>query len=595
MSVGGGVGQGQGQGGVRAVRGFLRARSRTRSTSLDRYVTLFCLLMFAAVAGQPVSELLTDLAGAAGTVEPARMGAGVALLALGLAGFLAVARAAGPVMMTAPDASWLLLSPLDRRQVLGRTGRALLMVAVAAGLVLGLGLVAVLGAPDQLAWRVLGALVLGVSASLGAMALAVLARASQSWQVWLVVAMIALLVVAVVAVSGQARTVLAIASGAPLTAVAVAASLAAAGSALLAWQAWRAFGRIPAREIAAASTRGGHVADAATGVDPSALTWIAEDNHWRGRRLRSRRWPALPAAFATAWQDWRRLARRPGRLAFTLATAGLPALLAQAGGAPGMLGAVVLAGGLAVAASAATGARRDAANPALARLLGIGHRSTLAARAALPALLAALWTSAALAGLTLTAAPLSTAPAVAQATSSAAPVAGLPAHQANAAGPEASAAGAGTGVPEHGPSAVVPGTGVPEHGPSAVAPGAGAPGHGPGTGAREASVAGGGEGVAVVVLFGVLAAPGLAAGALRVVRRRPVDHSLPVIDTGAGPVPLGPVLWAVTGLDLTLVGCLPALLALSTAPPQPGPYLVAQAVTGAAALAGYVLRAGRAT
>ncbi|MEV5558657.1 DUF6297 family protein [Nonomuraea wenchangensis] len=531
VSAGGEVGAGQGLGGVRAVRGFLRARSRTRSTSLDRYVTLFCLLMFAAVAGQPVSELLTGLAGAAGTVEPARLGAGVALLALGLAGFLAAARAAGPVLMTAPDASWLLLSPLDRRQVLGRTGRALLMVAVAAGLVLGLGLVAVLGAPDQLGWRVLGALVLGTSASVGAMALAVLARASQSWQMWLVVAMVALLVVAVVAVSGQARTVLAVAAGAPLTAMAVAASLAAAGSALLARQAWRAFGRIPAREIAAASTRGGHVADAATGVDPSALTWIAEDNHWRGRRLRSRRWPALPAAFATAWQDWRRLARRPGRLAFTLATAGLPALLAQAGGAPGVLGAVVLAGGLAVAASAATGARRDAANPALARLLGIGHRPGLAARAVLPALLAALWTSAALAGLTLTNPTPSPAPAATLATSSSAPMTG----------------------------------------------------------------AGFGLGVAELVLFGVLAAPGLAAGALRMVRRRPVDHSLPVIETGAGPVPLGPVLWGVTGIDLALAGCLPALLALSTAPPQPGPYLVAQAVTGAAALAGYVLRAGRAT
>ncbi|MFF0773148.1 DUF6297 family protein [Nonomuraea wenchangensis] len=579
--VGAGGALDQGQGGVRAVRAFLRARSRTRSTSLDRYVTAFCLLMFAAVAGQPVSELLTGLAGTAGAVEPARMGAGVALLALGLAGFLAAARAAGPVMMTAPDASWLLLTPLDRRQVLGRTARALLMVAVAAGLVLGLGLVAVLGAPDQLAWRVLGALVLGVSASVGAMALAVLARASQSWQLWLVVAMVALLVVAVVAVSGQARTALAIAAGAPLTAVAVAASLAAAGSALLARQAWQAFGRIPAREIATASTRGGHVADAATGVDPSALTWIAEDNHWRGRRLRSRRWPALPSAFATAWQDWRRLARRPGRLAFTLATAGLPALLAQAGAAPGMLGAVALAGGLAVAASAATGARRDAANPALARLLGIGHRPALAARAVLPALLAALWTSVALAGLTLTAASPSPAPAVVQATSSAAPVAGIPAHRAGAAGPGASTAGTGASTAGTGTGAAGTGTGVPEHGPSAAGPGAG--------------VAGGGLGVAEVALFGVLAAPGLAAGALRVVRRRPVDHSLPVIDTGAGAIPLGPVLWAVTGLDLALAGCLPALLALATAPPQPGPYLVAQAVTGAAVLAAYVLRAGKAT
>ncbi|WP_157382896.1 DUF6297 family protein [Nonomuraea coxensis] len=569
------------QGGVRAVRGFLRERSRTRSTPIDRYVTAFCLLMFAAVAGQPVSEVLTGLAGPAGAVEPARVGAGVALLALGLAGFLAVARAAGPVLMTAPDASWLLLSPLDRRQVLGRTGRALLMVAVAAGLVLGLGLVAALGAPDQLAWRVLGALVLGVSASVGAMALAVLARASQSWQAWLVVALAVLLVVAVVAVSGQARGVLAVASAAPLTAVAVAATLAAAGSALLARQAWRAFGRIPAREIAAASTRGGHVADAATGIDPGALTWIVEDNHWRGRRLRSRRWPGLPAAlatawqdwpglpaaFATAWQDWRRLARRPGRLAFTLATAGLPALLAQAGGAPGMLGAVVLAGGLAVAASAATGARRDAANPALARLLGIGHRPALAARAALPALLAALWTSAALAGLALT----SAAPSQPSATTAVTTTATVPAPgSATTTVPAAAAAAAAAA----------------ERATGGVASGADA---------HEAGAAERGLSLAEVGLFGVLAAPALAAGALRMVRRRPVDHSLPVIDTGAGPVPLGPVLWGVTGIDLAAAGCLPALLALATAPPQPGPYLVAQAVTGAAALAGYVLRAGKAT
>ncbi|MGW5159277.1 DUF6297 family protein, partial [Nonomuraea wenchangensis] len=189
----------------------------------------------------------------------------------------------------------------------------------------------------------------------------------------------------------------------------------------------------------------------------------------------------------------------------------------------------------------------------------------------------------------------SPAPAVVQATSSAAPAAGIPAHRAGAARPEASAAGpgasttgtgasttgTGTGAAGTGASTAGTGTDVPEHGPSAAGPGAG--------------VAGGGLGVAEVVLFGVLAAPGLAAGALRVVRRRPVDHSLPVIDTGAGAIPLGPVLWAVTGLDLALAGCLPALLALATAPPQPGPYLVAQAVTGAAVLAAYVLRAGKAT
>ncbi|MEW9547975.1 DUF6297 family protein [Nonomuraea sp. NPDC050783] len=507
---------GGGAGSVREVRGFLRARSRARSTPFDRYVTGFSLLVLAAVAGQPVSEVL---AGLATSTDPARAGAGLALLALGLAAFLAAARAAGPVLLTAPDASWLLLSPLDRRRVLGRTGWALLAVAVGAGAVLGLGLLAALGAPDQLVWRALGALALGVSASVGATALAVLSRASQTWQVWLAAAVVTLLVLAVVAVGGQARTALAVAASAPLAAVAAAASGAALAAALLVRRAWAALGRIPAREIAAASTRGGHVANAAMGADPGVLTWIAEDNHWRARKLRSRSWPSLPAPLALAWQDWRRLARRPGRLAVTLATAALPAVLAEAGGTPGVLAAAVLAGGLAVAATAATGARRDADNPALARLAGVGRRPALAARALLPALLAAAWTTASLTGLATTWTT----------TTLTEPAAGV--HVA--AGP------------------------------------------------------------AVWWPFGLAMAPALAAGALRMARRSPVDHSLPVIDLGAGGIPLGPLLWAVTGLDLAVAGCLPALVALASAPAHPGGHLAAQAVAGAAVLAGYVLRSGR--
>ncbi|MCK2219895.1 DUF6297 family protein [Actinomadura sp. ATCC 31491] len=598
-------------------------------TSLDRYVTGFCLLMFAAVAGQPVSELVTGLAAHA---DPGRMGAGAALLALGLAGFLAAARAAGPVLVSGPDASWLLLSPLDRRQVLGRTVRALLMVAVAAGLVLGLGLLAVLGAPDQLVWRLLGALAAGVAASVGAMALAVLSRVSQSWQACLTVAVVALLVLAVAAVAGQARTVLAVAAGAPLGAMAAAAAGAVAAAALLAGRAWAALGRVPAREVVAASTRGGHVASAAMGVDPGTFTWIAEDNHWRARKLRSRRWPSMPAPLALAWQDWRRLARRPGRLAFTLATAVLPAVLAGAGAAPGPLAVAVLGGGLAVAASAATGARRDADNPALARLIGVGHRPALAARALLPALLSAVWTTAALVALTTLPTPAGAAgqtigsPA-AQTTSS--PAVGRTTGSSGGQMIGSSAAGRTIGSPAVAASSAMsgttgsadPGVGGPvgaarpgvgglgrDAGPGvgglgrAAGPAVSGPGGaaGPGSGRVVGGLVdgvGSGVGGASVSglwwLFGVAVAPALAAGALRMARRRPVDHSLPVIETGAGAVPLGPVLWAVAGVDLALAGCLPALLALTSAPSHPAGYLVAQAVLGAGVLAAYVLRAGK--
>ncbi|MEU7899974.1 DUF6297 family protein [Nonomuraea sp. NPDC049152] len=500
----------------------MRSRGRAPASLLDRYVALFALAVAAAVAGNPVSSAL---AGLAGRVEVAQVGPGVALVVLAYAGFVAAARAAGPVVVTAADAAWLVLSPLDRPGVLGRTGRVLLLVSVVVGAGLGLGLLAVLGAPDQLVWRLVAALVLGVSASAGGMALAVLGQASQSWHAWVTAGLVALLVVAVVAAGGQARGVLAAVAAAPLSAVTATASAAALASTLLIRRAWTALARIPSRTILAASTRAGHVATATVTLDPGALTWIAEDNHWRARNLRSRPWPSLswprsagspsPAwlriarrpgrlagPVALAWQDWVRAARRPGRLAALLATAALPAVLAGAGGAPAAVAASVLAGALAMAAGAASGARRDADNPSLARLAGVGHRQALAARALLPALLSGVWTATALTGLSL--------------------AGRLPA------GPW--------------------------------------------------------------WLFGPLAAPAIAAAALRMARRGPVDHSMPVIDTPGGAIPTGPLIWALIGVDLAVLGSLPAAVALVSQPHEIGGFLAAQAALGVAVLAGYVHR-----
>ncbi|NUW37538.1 hypothetical protein HTZ77_39980 [Nonomuraea sp. SMC257] len=566
------------------VRQFLRQR-RGSAGAVDRYVSGFGLALVAAIAGQPVSSLIASMAG---QTTPARMSAGLALVVLAFAGFVAAARAAGPVALSAPDASWLLLSPLERRGVLGRTARLLVVTAVVAGALLGLGLLAALGAPDGLLWRLAGALVLGVSVTVGAMALAVLEQASRVWDGWLGIALTALVTLAVVlstaavaaqtarpaltgtglttgtgllagsgpasgsewaagTVAGAAGVLPAVLHGvlgavgavaaAPPAVVAVAAVSAALAAALLVRQAWAALERMPVRTVLAASTRTAHVTRTATLLDPGALTWIAEDNHWRARRLRSRRWPSLPAPAALAWHDWRRLARRPGRLAAMAASAALPAVLAQALGItatgadlpPGMPGpatiapaaavatpsltavavtaGAVLAGALAVAAAVAAGARRDADNPALSRLAAVGLRPALAARAVLPALLTASWTAAALTGLSL--------------------VGALP----------------------------------------------------------------GGAWWA----FGPAIAPAVAAGSLRMARRRPIDHSMPIIDTPGGAIPTGPLFWALTGADVALVGCLPALVALLTPPDDLAGPLALQAVTGAAALAAYLLRARKPT
>ncbi|MFG1696404.1 DUF6297 family protein [Nonomuraea sp. NPDC049309] len=507
--------------GVRAVRAYLRSRGPAPASLIDRYVSGFCLLMAIVILGQPLAGVF---AGLAEPVDPDRMGAGVALLALALCGFLAGARAAGPVLLTAPDASWLLLSPLSRRHLLARPVRTLGLVVLAAGLLFGVGLLAVLGAPDHLVWRVLAALVLGVAATVGGTALAVLGQTGrpaplgqaarqpgqlgqttrpwqlgqvQAWQLWLTGVMAALLVLAAVAVTGRLRTVLTAVAHAPLAAPAAAVAGAVVAAALPAWHAWRSLDRIHARTLLAASTRAGHVANATAALDPGALTWIAEDNHWRARRLTSRRWPALPAPLALAWQDWRRLARRPGRLALIAGTAALPAILAQAGAPMAVPAIAVLMGGLAVAATATSGARRDADNPALARLIGTPFRATLAARAVLPAVLSGVWATAAL----LLSSPVGT-----------------------------------------------------------------------------------------VWLFGPLLGPALAAGALRMARREPVDHTMPVIETPGGALPTGPLRWAATGPDLALAGSLPALVALTSPGVPPAPCLAAQAVWGAVVLAAYVRR-----
>jgi hypothetical protein len=174
----------------------------------------------------------------------------------------------------------------------------------------------------------------------------------------------------------------------------------------------------------------------------------------------------------------------------------------------------VLGGALAVASISTSGARRDADNPALARLIGVSRRKALAARAVLPGLLAGAWTALAFTGLA---------------------VGGAMAGLADAGG-----------------------------------------------------VAGGFGGA--WWLFGPLAAPALAAAALRMAGRAPVDHSMPVIDTPGGAIPTGPLFWAATGPDLALLGCLPAAVALVSQPTALAPFLMVQGVVSVVVLAGFVWR-----
>ncbi|WP_157247976.1 DUF6297 family protein [Nonomuraea typhae] len=480
---------------VRGIRALTRARGRASLS--DRYSAVFGLAMLGALLAQPV---LDAVAAVQGPVRPDRAGAGLALVALVYAAFLWAARTLGPVVLSAADAAWLLLSPLDRRAVLGRSARTLLLVGLVAGAGLGLAALAVTGAPDHLAWRLTGALVLGVSAGTGGMALAVLAQTSDPWDLALRLLIAALVV---------AAAVLMLVAGAHVLAAVPAPAWSAVPAALAAFLvrlARRALPRIPARRLLSSSARAGHLANAATALDPSLLTWIAEDTHWRGRRLRSKPWPALPGAparrmpalFVPMWQEVRRLLRWPGRLAVLAGAVALPAMISRAGGGAGLVAVAVLAGGLTAAACAVSGVRWDAGDPAFSRLLALRRRDLLAARAVVPGLLAAAWMAAALAILP-----------------------GLP---------------------------------------------------------------------AALLWFAPPAAPALAAAALRMARRAPVDHAMPVLNTAGGAIPTGPLIWGLTGLDLALAGTWPAAYALAAQPADLRTALILQAVAGAGVLAGYLTR-----
>jgi hypothetical protein len=187
-------------------------------------------------------------------------------------------------------------------------------------------------------------------------------------------------------------------------------AVAAAGTAALLVR--RMLPYFPAGVMRAGSARAGTVLLAAAFLNVPLLTWIAEDSHWRGRRLRSRPWPRLVAfaprfgpAFVLAWADWRRLGRRPAVLAALAVSALAPALTGAAftGRAHGWVtAAVLLAGAMAAGTQGTAATRRDTNDPALRRLLGVDAEAALIARAVLPALLGAAWLALALALLALT-------------------------------------------------------------------------------------------------------------------------------------------------------------------------------------------------
>jgi hypothetical protein len=349
---------------VRAVRAFIGRRRR--GEWLDWYVTGFACVIALVYLADFLTGPLTRLAAAGHPVpgHAAAVQAAAGLLAAvagGLLGVLLLA-AAGPYLrpgQVALPVSWLLLA--------AAAGASCCLAAVAA---------AALVQPRPRARS-------GVRAVLAAVAVLALAcgAAAGRWP--------ALLDTVTGGFGGLAT---------PALAAVAAASVVLAAVAGIA--AWASLGSFPASVLRDSSARAGRTLLAASFLNLPLLAWIAEDDHWRGRVIRSRRWPGLPPALALAWADWRRLGRRPGLLAVTAATALLPALIGGAvtgRGQRAVVAAALLAGAAGAGVQGTAALRRDLNDPALRRLLGVSAARALAARAVLPALLSAAWLAAAFA------------------------------------------------------------------------------------------------------------------------------------------------------------------------------------------------------
>jgi hypothetical protein len=397
---------------VAAIRAFIG--KRRRRSWLDWYAAGFAAVVAALYLSDLLASPLSRLsaAGRTPTQEAATQAvAGSGLVIGAAAGLLLLALALGPLALSPADASWLLLSPLDRRAILRRPALIAAVLAAAVGALLGvLGLtmagpyLAPRSASLSSSWLALAA-VAGAGLFLAAVAAEALAQPTdQRRRVARGCAAIVAVVALAGAVLGERSTAVshAITTGfaglstSAFTTAAVVALVLAAVAAIL---TWRLLARFPAAVLRTDSARAGRALTAAAFLNVPLLAWIAEDDHWRGRLLSSRHWPKLPPAMVLAWADWRRLGRRPGTLAVLAVSTVAPALLGAAttGRARGfVVAAALLAGALAAGTQGTTATKRDLNDPGLRRMFGVDTGTALTARAVLPALLATAWLTVAL-------------------------------------------------------------------------------------------------------------------------------------------------------------------------------------------------------
>jgi hypothetical protein len=420
-----------------------RARRATRvaGSRTQRFWTalIIALVLLTVLAGSV--DTLSGLAGSVLAPGDGRLpGLLVGLSTIGTAGLLRLSLWLGPVVLPAPELSWLLPLPVDRRWLLRPRLSAALAAAGAGGAVLGaLGgaVAASTGRPSPLGIGL--AMVIGLLLAWLAVAVGVLAEGSSRWARLVRVGSVALALVGLaqfggLATAGRDRltTGLLAASGPwgwagwalggtarGLQPAQLLAALAlAAGTAAALAAADCSLATLPATDLALRSRAAGRAQTGLLLLDFRQIALVAQAAA-RARRTGAALRLPMPRArlLILPWRDATALLRRPGRLAAAAAWAAGSVLLlnaarlwaAHAHPAPvtaAWLGCLLSLGPYLAAAALVEPAREETDRPARTGLLPFTPARIALSHLVVPTvLLAVLGSAAAVATATLVSAP----------------------------------------------------------------------------------------------------------------------------------------------------------------------------------------------
>jgi hypothetical protein len=392
---------------ARSIRRFTAAAGRARAgaslSSLlgDVYYAVISVAIGAAVAFGVAGQIRTSLPPAPDVPPPTGLSlpALVAVVLLGAAGVLvSLAGRLGPVGTGGAESAWWLELPVDRRGILRPAARRLPVVgAIAGGAFVALLDAGLLG---DTGGRVVRAAAAGVVV---AALLVLLATVLQSAGIPrrrvalvgdLVLALSAVLAVGL-AFEGTQFTALPVPPW-PLLVVGVPVLAA------LVWLVDRRLDRMPARSLRESGSVATQAAGAVISLDSRELGRALTAGSARPlRRWVSRFYGVRGPATALVGADLALLRRSPRHLVQLAVAALIPWLVTvvpQLANVPGVLIAMLVAGGVA-ATAAAEGARSGEMNPILDRMLPLGAKTVRRLRMAVPGAAMLVWALLAFAGL----------------------------------------------------------------------------------------------------------------------------------------------------------------------------------------------------